>query len=179
MDMTTGHVFIATSLDGFVARKDHDLDWLMRQDTTGEDHGYEAFMAGVDGLIMGSNSFRKVLSFEPWPYEKPVVVMSQRLTPAEVPEALGDRVRLSREQPAALMASLAQEGWRRAYVDGGQVIQSFLRAGLIEDMILTVVPVLIGEGLRLFGPLDQDQSLKLLASKSFPSGLVRNHYQVV
>ncbi len=176
--MTTGHVFIAMSLDGFIARQDDGLDWLMKQDTQGEDHGYDAFIARMDGLVMGSNSFRKVLSFDAWPYDRPVVVLSRTLTDADIPAALKDRVSISRLPPADLMADLAARGWRRAYIDGGAVIQSFLRAGLIAEMTVTLIPILLGRGRPLFGPLDCDLDLTLEEVKSFPSGLVSTRYTI-
>ena len=176
--MTTGHVFIAVSMDGFIARKDGALDWLMKQKTEGEDHGYDDFMASVDGLVIGRGSFLKVLTFDEWPYEKPVVVMSASLGDNDIPAALRDRVRLSRLSPRALMAELGKEGWARAYVDGGKIIQSFLAEGLIADMVLTRIPILIGEGLPLFGPLENDIDLKHVSTRTFPSGLIGSTYQV-
>lgn len=176
--MPTGHSFMATSLDGFVARPDHRLDWLTKQPTAPEDHGYDAFVAGMDGIVMGSGSFRTVLGFAEWPYAKPVVVLSHSLTPADIPPHLTDRVRLSTLSPAALMAELATQGWTRVYVDGGSLIHSFLRAGLVQDMTLTVIPILIGQGLRMFGPLTQDIDLTLDRATPFPSGLVQLRYFV-
>ena len=176
--MTTGHIFMAMSLDGFVAREDFGLDWLMKQKTDGEDHGNEAFMASVDGLVMGSGSFRTMLTFGAWPYEKPVVVLSRTMKSKDVPEELRDKVSVSALAPRQLMASLSEQGWKRAYIDGGKIIQSFMREGLIADMTVTVVPILIGEGKRMFGSLDADIDLQLLGSKSFPSGLVTSRYEV-
>lgn len=177
--MTTGHVFIATSLDGFVARDDHGLDWLMKQNTADEDHGYDAFMASVDGLIMGRGSFQAALSFDTWPYQKPVIVMSKSLTEDTVPVGLRDQVSLTRLEPGELMASLDARGWKRAYVDGGLVVQSFIRAGLVSDMSVTLIPILIGGGRRLFGELDGDIDLELLASKAYPSGLLQTRYRLL
>lgn len=177
--MTTGHVFIATSLDGFVARQDHGIDWLIKQNTEGEDHGYDDFIAGVDGLIMGRGSFQTALAFDKWPYHKPVIVMSKSLAEDDVPDELKDKVRLTRREPKDLMASLAAEGWVRAYVDGGLVVQSFVRAGLVSDMTVTLIPILIGGGRRLFGELDGDVDLELLSAKSFPSGLVQTSYRIL
>ncbi|MDV7141057.1 dihydrofolate reductase family protein [Tropicimonas sp. TH_r6] len=176
--MTTGHIFMAMSLDGFVARDDFGLDWLMKQKTDGEDHGYEAFMESVDGLVMGSGSFRTMLTFDAWPYEKPVVVLSKTLKPKDIPADLRDKVSISDQAPQRLMASLSEQGWERAYIDGGKIIQSFIREGLIADMIVTIVPILIGEGKRMFGPLNADIDLQLLDSKSFASGLVTSKYKV-
>ena len=177
--MTTGHVFIATSLDGFVAREDHQIDWLMKQNTRGEDHGYDDFIGSVDGIVMGRGSYENVLTFGEWPYEKPVVVMSKRLTQSDIPAELKDKVNLTDFEPPDLMQSLRTDGWSRAYVDGGKVVQSFVRCGLIEDVILTTVPILIGTGRRLFGEIDHDIDLDLIGSTSFKSGLVQNHYRIL
>ena len=176
--MTSGHVYIATSLDGFIARNNHQLDWLMKQPTQGEEHGYEAFMASVDGLVMGRGSYENLLTFGQWPYEKPVVVMSKTLSAADIPPALEGKVRLVDLDPPALMASLDEQGWSRAYVDGGRVVQSFIRCGLIEDLVLTTVPILIGEGLPLFGAIDGDIDLELIDTTAFKSGLVQTRYRI-
>ncbi|MGP6088992.1 dihydrofolate reductase family protein [Antarctobacter jejuensis] len=176
--MITGHVFIAMSLDGYIAREDGGLDWLMKQDTAGEDHGYNAFIARMDGLVMGSNTFRTVLNFDAWPYDLPVVVASQTMTEDDIPAALRDRVSLSRAEPANLMTDLAARGWQRAYIDGGALIQSFLRAGLIADMTVTLIPILLGAGRPLFGPLVTDLDLSLEEVRSFPSGLISTRYAI-
>lgn len=173
--MIEGHVFIATSMDGFIARQDGALDWL---DVPGadEDHGYDTFIADMDGLIMGRGTFETVLGFGEWPYEKPVVVMSRSLE--TVPAALDGRVRLVSQSPREVMDTLAEEGWRRAYVDGGALITSFLEAGLITRMTITRLPVLIGSGLPLFGRLPKDIALRHVETRSFPSGLVQSTYDV-
>ena len=176
--MTTGHMFMAMSLDGFVAREDFGLDWLMKQKTEGEDHGNEAFMESVNGLVMGSGSFRTALTFGAWPYEKPVVVLSKTLTPKDIPDELRDKVSISEQAPRQVMASLSEQGWQRAYIDGGKIIQSFMREGLIDDMTVTLVPILIGAGKRMFGAVDADIDLQLLEARSFPSGLVTIRYKV-
>jgi len=177
--MTTGHVFMAISLDGFVARHGGGVDWLMKQATEGEDHGFDAFMETVDGLVMGRGSYQNVLTFGAWPYQKPVIVMSQSLTPSDIPDVLRDRVRLSDRTPAQMMQQLEAEGWNRAYVDGGKIVQSFLNAGLIQDMTLTHVPILIGDGIPLFGRLTKDIDLKHVETRSFLSGLVSTKYRVL
>ncbi len=176
--MTTGHVFIATSLDGFIARPDGDIGWLHEIDAAGEDHGYDAMLESVDGLVMGRRTFDKVLSFEAWPYTKPVIVLSRTIDGGDVPAALRERVRLKQAEPQALMAELDRNGWRRVYVDGGQVIQSFLREGLIETMQIARIPRLIGQGVPLFGTLEEDVPLEHVETRSFPSGLVSSLYRV-
>lgn len=175
---TTGHVFMATSLDGFIARRDHALDWLIDQTPEDEDHGYDAFMDTVDGMVMGRATFRTVLGFGAWPYDKPVVVMSNSLTEADIPPEIAAKVRLTQLGPRQLMGSLSQAGWKRAYIDGGQLVQSFLRAGLVSDITLTLIPVLLGDGRRLFGETETDIGLSLIEAKSFPSGLVQLHYRL-
>ena len=175
--MITGHVFIATSLDGFIARKDGKIDWLLSRDDPNEDHGYRDFIRDIDGLVMGRGSFATAVASEPWPYDKPVVVLSKILASSPVPNHLTGRVRFVDMTPEATMKMLAMEGWRRAYVDGGQIVQSFLREGLIADMVITQVPVLIGEGRPLFGPVARDIPLIHVATKAFPSGLVQSLYR--
>ena len=176
--MTTGHVFIATSLDGFVARQDHSLDWLMKQNIEGEDHGFEAFMDSVDGMVMGAGSFRTVLGFGEWPYRKPVVVLSNSLTSDDVPEHLKGKVRLSGLGPKEIMEELDREGWKRVYVDGGKLVQSFLREGVIFDLAVTLVPILIGEGLPLFALLEADVDLELISAETFNSGMLKTFYRL-
>lgn len=177
--MTTGHMFMAMSLDGFVARENFGLDWLMKQKTDGEEHGHAEFMESVDGLVMGSGSFRTMQSFDAWPYEKPVVVLSKTMKPDDIPEELRQTVTVSALTPRQIMTFLSEKGWKRAYIDGGKIIQSFMRERLIADMTVTIVPILIGEGKRMFGALEADIDLRLLESKSFPSGLITSRFEVL
>ena len=172
-------VYIATSLDGFIAREDGSLDWLPGSEGGGdEDYGYQAFMDSVDVLVMGRNSYEMVLSFGEWPYgDKRVVVLSRTLT--ELADHLPQTVELSAASPAVLVAELESSGAKHLYIDGGKVIQSFLKAGLIQELIITKIPVLIGPGLPLFGPLDQDMALRHIETKSFESGLVQSRYEVL
>jgi len=169
---------MAVSIDGFVARGDGGLDRLMKQKTDGEDHGCDAFMASVDGLVMGPGSYQNVLTFDEWPYKKLVIVMSRTLTDTDIPDELKDSVRISDQAPRELMEHLDTEGWHRAYVDGGKMVQSFFSEGLIEDMTLTHVPILIGDGLPPFGPLTNDIDLEHLETQSYPSGLVGSKYRI-
>jgi dihydrofolate reductase len=127
---------------------------------------------------MGRGTYQSVLSLGPWPYSKPVVVMSRSLTDANIPAELADRVSISVEPPRSLFERLAREGWRRAYVDGGAVIRSCLAENLIEEVILTRAPVLIGRGLPLFGASERDLRLVHQATQAFPSGLVQSRYSL-
>lgn len=177
--MISGHVFIAASLDGYIAKSDGGIDWLLSRDNPNEDHGYNDFIKDIDGLIMGRGSFEKAVTFDPWPYTLPVVVMSKTLKAEDVPMRLKDKVRLVDLAPTQLMEMMEKEGWRKVYIDGGQVIQSFLRDKLIVDMVITTVPVLLGEGRRLFGLLKEEVSLTHLKTTAFPSGLVQSIYKVI
>jgi dihydrofolate reductase len=177
--MTTAHIFIATSLDGFIARPDGDIAWLLSRDDPAEDHGYDAFIADKDLIVMGRGSYEKVRGFDQWPYDRPVLVLSQELAGTPVPDALQGKLRFSNSAPKDVMQELAGQGAQRIYLDGGRLVQSFLREGLVADMVLTTVPVLIGAGRPLFGALPTDVDLRLLESRSFPSGLVQSKYQIV
>ena len=176
--MITGHVFIATSLDGFIARTNGDIEWLISRDDPKEDHGYNDFIKNIDGIIMGRGTFEKALTFDSWYYTVPVVVLSKTLTASDVPEHLKDKVQISNLSPRDLMSQLEKKGWRKVYIDGGQTIQSFLREKLITDLVITTAPVLIGEGLRLFGSLIEDIPLIHTKTQAFPSGLVQSEYKV-
>ncbi len=173
-------VFIATSLDGYIARLDGDVSWLHEAEPLpdGEDGGFGEFFASVDVLVMGRGSFEKVLEFDPWPYgTKPVIVLSKSLT--KVPEDLRDLVKIDTSAPQEFVDKMSREGYKRIYLDGGKVIQSFLCEGLVDDMVLTTIPVLIGEGRPLFGPLEKDVSVRLIESKSWANGFVQSKYQVL
>ncbi|MBA7987971.1 dihydrofolate reductase [Enterobacter asburiae] len=177
--MVTTHVFIAVSLDGYIARQNDDIDWLLQRDDPTEDHGYEAFIADKEWIVMGRGSYEKVLTFDAWPYERPVLVLSRQLAGTPVPEALKGKVQFSCRTPKEVLDDLAAQNVHRVYLDGGQVIQSFLREGLVADMVITTVPVLLGAGKPLFGTLPQDIDLTLVSSRSFPSGLVQSYYRLM
>lgn len=179
VNITSIHIFIATSLDGFIAREDDSLDWLPQENSTNEDTGYESFIEGVDGLIMGRSTFQTVLSFGNWPYKKPVIVLSKTLTQSDVIDELKEKVRILNLSPKEVLEFTRKEGWKRAYLDGGKVIQSFLRDNLVEDIIITTIPVLIGTGKTLFGKLPKDIHLSLLNSQFFESGMTQNHYKII
>lgn len=176
--MTTGHVFIGASLDGFIAREDGDIGWLLSRNEPGENYGYDEFMANIDAIVMGRGSFEAVRDSDPWFYERPVLVLSSTLAGQPVPPRLAGRVRFFGGSPKEAMALLEAEGVRRAYVDGGLVVQSFLREGLIADMIVTYAPVLIGRGRPLFGPIPADLPLVHEGTRTYPVGMVQSRYRL-
>jgi dihydrofolate reductase len=173
----TVSVFIGASVDGFIARRNGDLDWLPAGG--GEPHGYDEFMASVDALVIGRKTFETVLTFEAWPYgDKRVVVLSRHSVDLSAAAARGGVVEQMAGPPAEIVSRLAASGAHHLYVDGGVTIQGFLRAGLIERLIITRVPVLIGEGVPLFGALPGDIRLRHVATRHYPSGLVQSEYHV-
>jgi dihydrofolate reductase len=172
----TVSVFVGASVDGFIARLNHDLDFL--PPGGGEPHGYDEFIASVDAIVIGRKTFEKVLTLGPWAYgRKRVVVLSSR--PVDLSAAAGGVVEQMAGSPAEIVARLAASGASNLYVDGGITIQRFLRAGLVQRLIVTRVPVLIGEGIPLFGSLPHDVRLRHVATRHFPSGLVQSEYEVV
>ena len=167
-------VFVGISLDGFIARLNGEFDFL--PPGGGEPHGYDEFMATVDALVIGRKTFETVLKFDTWPYgEKPVFVLSTR---ALAPVPRGAVVEHMSGDPSEIAAHLDARGIRHVYVDGGITIQRFLQAGLIQRLIITRVPVLIGNGIPLFGTLQSDVRLRHVATRHFPSGLVQSEYHL-
>ena len=175
---TTFHVFIATSLDGFIARPDGGLDWLAAFQGDG-DNGYGAFIAEMDAIVMGRGTYEAVLGFGEWPYALPVIVMSRTMTAADLPAALEGKVEVTAAAPDELARDLGARGWRRVYVDGGQLVQSFLREGLVADMAIFWMPILLGAGRPLFGAVAGDIRLETVAASVLPTGAVRTDYRVL
>jgi dihydrofolate reductase len=168
-------VFVGVSVDGFIARANGALDWLPAGG--GEEHGYAAFMASVDCLVIGRHTYDTVLGFDQWPYgDKPVFVLTTRPLPAAPAGAVVERMA---DEPEDIVARLAARGFQHAYVDGGITIQGFLRAGLIQRLIITRVPVLIGSGIPLFGDLPRDIALEHVGTRQYASGLVQSEYIVL
>jgi dihydrofolate reductase len=172
----TASVFIGTSLDGFIARRNGSFDFLPADG--GEPHGYEEFMAGIDALVIGRNTFEVVLAFPEWPYgSKRVVVLSSK--PIDFSGVRGAVVEQMSGEPQEIVAKLAATGAHNLYIDGGITIQRFLRAGMIQRLIITRVPVLIGDGIPLFGALPHDIKLRHIATQQYATGLVKSEYHIL
>jgi dihydrofolate reductase len=169
-------VFIGTSVDGFIARRNGDLDFL--PPGGGEPHGYVEFMAGIDALVIGRKTFETVLAFPAWPYgQKRVVVLSSR--PIDLSVVREGLVEQMSGEPSQVVTKLAASGAHHLYIDGGITIQRFLRAGLVERLIITRVPVLIGDGIPLFGTLPRDLRLRHIVTRHYASGLVQSEYVTI
>ena len=165
-------VFVGISVDGFMARLDGALDFL--PPGGGEPHGYDEFMTSVDALVIGRKTYETVLGFDAWPYgEKPVFVLSSRALAPAPDDAVVEHMAGS---PEVIASALAERGIGHIYVDGGKTIQGFLRAGLIQRLVITRVPVLIGTGIPLFGAIGRDIPLRHIATRHYASGLVQSEY---
>lgn len=167
-------VFVATSLDGYIARPDGGLDWLPEDP---EPHGYDEFIDTVDAIVMGRKTFEIVLAFGAWPFGvKPVIGLSSK--PSELKAPDGAEFEAMNGTPQEIVTHLAGRGMEHLYIDGGVTIQRFLEAGLIQHMIITRIPVLLGSGIPLFGYLPHDIRFEHMATRSYPSGIVQSEYSV-
>lgn len=171
-------VYLAQSIDGFIAGEQGELDWLEAIDNPGgDDLGFADFMQGVDALVMGRNTFEKVLTFGFWPYEKPVFVASQQLS--SLPSELKGKAELIRGSAVDISRALQARGFHALYLDGGQLIRAFLRAGLVDEITLTTLPVILGRGIPLFDDSVAHQSLQLLSSQVLLGQLVKTTWKVL
>jgi dihydrofolate reductase len=168
-------VFVGTSLDGFIARKNGDYDFLPVDG--GEPHGYDEFIASVDTILIGRNTFEVVLKLSTWPYDdKRVVVLTHRRLNFST---IKGRVEQMSGDPNEIVQKLAASGAKHVYVDGGITVQEFLRAGHIHHLTITRVPVLIGQGIPLFGSVPRDIQLRHVGTRQYKSGLVTSEYEVI
>ena len=170
-------VFVGTSIDGFIARPNGQYDFLSANGG-GEPHGYDEFIATVDALVIGRKTFETVLSFPEWPYgTRQVIVLSSR--PLDLSAVRGARVEQMSGPPAEIFSQLSRRGFKHVYVDGGVTVQHFLSAGMIHRITITRVPVLIGDGIPLFGSLPHDVKLRHIGTQTYASGLVKSEYEVI
>lgn len=172
-------VYVATSIEGYIARPDGGLDWLGSPDEEPDEEiqaSWVDFIGSVDHMVMGRKTFEKVLELGAWPYEDVSVTVLSK-TMGGVPDHLLGKVDISALEPSALLVRLSGLNRRRVYVDGGQVIRSFLRADLIDELIITTIPVLLGAGIPLFGKLDDDLTWEHTRTQTFQGGLVQVGYR--
>ncbi|NNE95097.1 MAG: dihydrofolate reductase [Acidimicrobiales bacterium] len=169
-------VYIAVSLDGYIAGPDNDLEWLEHvPNPSGSDFGFADHMASIDAVVMGRGTFEAISHIRPWPYDKPVVVASSTL--AEMPAELGNSVRLMTGTPEEVVQQCADLGYLDLYIDGGRLVTSFLRSDLIDEMVLSRIPVILGGGILLFGPLPAPTWWEHVETTAFDGGLVQSVYR--
>lgn len=171
----TNLVYIACSLDGFIARKDGSIDWLTDLPNPDQsDYGFSDFIESIDGIVMGRVTFETVMAFGTWPYPKPVFVWSHTLE--KVPSRLQGKVDILHGTPQDILDTLAGRGMQRLYIDGGKTIQSFLNLDLIDEMIITRIPVILGSGIPLFAEMDREIRFELIRTEALNRDLVKSTY---
>lgn len=172
----TNIVYIATSLDGFIADKNNRVDWLhATPNPEHSDMGFNEHMERIDALVMGKNTLELILTFEGnWPYNKPVFVLSNSMT--SVPKGYEDKVTLMKGDLTKIVKELNQKGFANLYIDGGITIQNFLKADLIDEMIITTIPVLLGAGIPLFGSLEKPINFKCIKSEKLIDAICQSHF---
>ena len=172
--MTT-YVYIAASLDNYIAGPDGSLDWLYDiPNPTQSDYGFAEFLRGIDAVVMGRNTFETVLGFDAWPYFIPVFALSRSLN--ALPGNTAGKAELIRGEPVEVVQVLGARGFHNLYVDGGRTIQGFLEADLIDELIITRVPILLGGGVPLFGSLQREMKFRLVSTEPLNETLVKSHY---
>jgi len=168
-------VYIGTSLDGFIARTNGDIEWLVQYANDEAIQAYEEFISKIDAVVIGRGTFDKVLTFPSWPYEKKVFVLSNTLK--KLPAIVENKAILLSLSPADTLKKLSQEGYTNVYVDGGLVIQNFLKADLIDELIISKVPIIIGSGIPLFADVKQGLLFQHVKTEVQSNELVRSYYK--
>jgi dihydrofolate reductase len=168
-------VYVGTSLDGFIARTNGEFDWLSQFANDEAIRAYEELINRIDAIVIGRGTFEKVLTFPSWPYDKKVFVLSTSMT--ETPASIREKVTILSMAPGALLSHLSGMGYSTIYIDGGKVIQTFLKEGLVNELIISKAPMLIGSGIPLFGYLDHDIEFRHIRTDVGSNGLVRSFYE--
>jgi len=168
-------VYIGTSLDGFIARTNGEFDWLSQFANDEAIRAYQGLIDRIDAIVIGRGTFEKVLTFPSWPYDKKVFVLSTSIT--EAPAGISEQVTILSMDPGALLDHLSSMGYSNIYIDGGKVIQAFLQEDLVNELIISKAPILIGSGIPLFGYLDHDLEFEHFRTEECSNGLVRSYYE--
>ncbi len=170
-------VYIATSIDGYISDKDGGLDWLqMVPNPDSLDFGWENFMNSIDAVVMGRKTFEKVCSFDcDWPYKKPVFILSSSLK--SLPEGYEEKAELIEGPLSGILKIIKSKGYENLYIDGGVAVQNFLKDDLIDEMIITVIPVLLGGGTPLFAELPKQMEFECIKSEALLNALVQTQYR--
>ncbi len=170
-------VFIAKSLDGYIAGKNGELDWLTAiPNPDNVEMGFENLMQEIDAIVMGKNTFEVVCHFDgDLPYTKPIIVLSNSLK--EIPAKLQQSVSIMKGKPQDIISELHKKGYFKLYIDGGKIVQAFLKADLIDELRITTIPILLGGGFPLFGELDRPLEFDHIESTVFLNQIVQNCYR--
>jgi dihydrofolate reductase len=170
-------VFIATSLDDYIADKNGSIDWLHSiPNPNNDDMGYVEFINGIDAIVMGRTTFETVIGFDvDWPYNEPVFVLSNKLK--EIPESHKDKAYLVKGTLKEILRQIHEKGYKRLYIDGGTTIGNFLKEDLIDEMVLTTIPILLGGGSSLFTELPNELKFELIGTKTYLNQITQNHYR--
>jgi dihydrofolate reductase len=167
-------IYIAMSIDGYIARKNGEIDWLEYGHTGDEDYGFKNFIGDIDALVLGRNTYEVVSGFDQWPYKgKKVVVLSHSLAKVR------KEAELFSGQLTDLASKLHSEGIKHVWVDGGITVSQFLEAGLVDDITISIISMVLGSGIPLFSAMNREQKCRLINTRSFPSGLVQLKYEVI
>lgn len=168
-------VYIATSIDGYIAQKDGGIDWLINlPNPGGSDYGYAEFFGRLDAVLMGRKTFEAVAAFPLWPYSKPVYVLSTSLK--EVPKELSGKAQLVRGGAREILDELSAKGIGTLYVDGGKTIQSFLKEDLIDEMIISRIPIVLGDGIPLFAAMPRELAFEHVKTDVYNNIVVKSSY---
>lgn len=169
-------VYIAVSLDGYIAKKDGGIDWLTEiPNTDNSDFGYYDFIKRIDAIVMGRKTYELILTFKAWPYKKPVFVLSNSLS--TVSKKLLGKVEIIKGEPETIVKMLSARNYINLYIDGGITIQNFLKSGLIDELIITRVPILLGEGIPLFSTIPLEQKFEHIKTEVYNNAFVKSHYK--
>lgn len=172
------YVYIATSLDGFIADKDGGIDWLNEISAPeGDDLGFSKFLSKIDAIVMGRKTYETVLSFGQWPYTCPVFVLSNSLK--QIDPTLDNKAFLIKGSPKEIVAFLKTKDFHQLYIDGGKTIQSFLEQDLIDEMIITVIPQVLGKGVPLFNESIQSKKYTATQTELLSIGAAKTHYKKI
>ncbi len=167
-------IYIGSSIDGYIARKDGNLDWLHYGHTGDEDYGFKKFISTIDAVVMGRNTYEVVANFDEWAYKnKRVIILSTTLTKVR------NEAELFSGELTELLAKLYAENIKHVWIDGGITVSRFLEAGLVDDITVSIIAMVLGSGIPLFNTMNQEQKCHLVSTQSYPSGLVQLKYEVL
>lgn len=166
-------IYIATSIDGYIARKDGGLDWLDQVGGFDEDYGFKKLLGNIDALIIGRKTY-EVATTVPDPYPgKRVVVLSNSLN------SVRNDMELYQGDLTDLLTKLHKDGIKHVWIDGGMTISQFLSSQMVDTMTLSIIPVILGSGIPLFNVIDKEIHCRAISSQTYPSGLVQLRYEIV